>query len=137
MADIEVKIHDEEKSTDGSKAETSYSEQIRKDIIRSIYFPQVIKDIRTALKWKDLWGRISKYSDVISTILLLGSGSLSSFQTIYENKMFSVGAILCNGVVFTLNKLSTISKQEAQKLTDQTNKYMNEVHINKQLPSEQ
>lgn len=133
---VDVKIHDnDEKSNDVSKTE-SYSEQIRKDIIKSIYFPQVIKDLRTALKWKDLWISISKYSDVIATILLLGGSSLSSFQTIYDNKMFSVGAILCNGVVFTLNKLSTISKQEASKLADQTNKYMDEIHVNKKLPEQ-
>lgn len=136
MGDIEVKIHDEEKSNDGSKSEVSYSEQIRKDIIRSIYFPQIMKDIRENLKWRDLWIKISKYCDVISTILLLGSGSLASFQTIYENKLFSIGVILLNCVIFTLNKLSTTARGEGQKLTDLTNNYIKEMHINKQLPKD-
>ena len=131
--DIDVKIHDDDKSND---AEMSYSEQIRKDIIKSIYFPQVMKDIRVNLHWRDLWIKIAKYSDVISTILLLGSGSLASFQTIYDDKLFSIGVILLNCVIFTLNKLSSTAKQEATKLTEFSNNYMKELHINKTLPKD-
>jgi hypothetical protein len=135
--DKQVIIHEDEKSNDNSKNDTSYSEQIKRDIIRSIYFPEVMREIRESLKWKSLWAKISKYSDVIANILLLSSGSLASFQTIYSNKMFSIGVILCNTVVFTLNKLSSMAKTEASKLNEHTNKYMNELHINKSLPNEQ
>lgn len=134
-----VNIHiDDKKDDDLSRCETpsSYSEVMKKQIIKEIYYPNIFSELKDMIKWKHLHEKIARYSEIISTILLLTSASSASLQLIYPDvKYFSMGVIVVNSITFSLNKLISSSKESGEKLRVATNKYLDGLNIKKDIPT--
>jgi len=107
------------------------SQKLKQYVIKNIVQPAYIADIKETLEWRFRWMRISRNFRWISQFFLLVSGILASLQTIDDSKWWSIGVITCNTLVFLLNQFSSDAKGESKSMTDEANKFLTQMNIEK------
>jgi len=124
-------IPDELNDIDSEESMEVTSQKLRQFVIKNIVQPAYIADIKETLEWRFRWTKISRKFRWVAQFFLLVSGILASLQTIDDSKWWSIGVITCNTLVFLLNQFSSDAKGESKTMTDEANKFLAQMNIEK------